>query len=297
MSEVKHPIGQQSVAMVTPFHEDGSLDVESTQRLAKHLVDSGTDCVLISGTTGEAPTTYQPEKNELTDAVVEAVGERAFVLAGAGSNDTAHAVRMAVNAQEHGADGLLVVSPYYNRPSQRGLRAHVDAILSETTLPVVLYDIPGRTGLAFSDETLDYFAGNERIVAVKDATGKPEQAIKRMNRTGIAYYSGDDGLNCMLMAQGASGIISVVGHVAGAFFRQQIDAFNEGDIDTARNIQRLLTPLIDSIMGGGQGAVMAKAAVHMMGIIESDRLRLPLVPALDEELDRMRRVMEDLELL
>lgn len=120
MSEVKHPIGQQSVAMVTPFHEDGSLDVESTQRLAKHLVDSGTDCVLISGTTGEAPTTYQPEKNELTDAVVEAVGERAFVLAGAGSNDTAHAVRMAVNAQEHGADGLLVVSPYYNRPSQRG---------------------------------------------------------------------------------------------------------------------------------------------------------------------------------
>ncbi|MDO5033928.1 MAG: 4-hydroxy-tetrahydrodipicolinate synthase [Actinomycetaceae bacterium] len=296
-SAVAHPIGQQSVAMVTPFHADGSLDTDSAVRLAKFLVDTGTDCVLLSGTTGEAPTTYQPEKNDLTDAVVEAVGDRAFILAGAGSNDTAHAVRMAENAEAHGAHGLLVVSPYYNRPSQRGLRAHVDAILDATTLPVVLYDIPGRTGLAFSDETLDYFANNDRVVAVKDATGKPEQAIKRMNRTGISYYSGDDGLNYMLMSSGASGIISVVGHAAGKFFREEIDAINEGDFARARDIQVRVTPLIQAIMGGGQGAVMAKTAMHMMGIIESDRLRLPLVPAEPEEVERLRVALTDLELL
>lgn len=283
--------------MVTPFHADGSLDADSAVKLARHVVEQGADCVLLSGTTGEAPTTYQPEKNELTDAVVEAVGEDAFILAGAGSNDTAHAVRMAVNAQEHGAHGLLVVSPYYNRPSQKGLRAHVDSILAATTLPVVLYDIPGRTGLAFSDETLDYFADNPRIVAVKDATGKPEQAIRRMNRTGIAYYSGDDGLNSMLMSQGAAGIISVVGHVAAAFFKDLIEAINEGDAARASDIQRQLTPLIDAIMGGGQGAVMAKAALHMMGIIESDTLRLPLVPAEPEGLERLRGALEQLELI
>ncbi|MDO5048931.1 MAG: 4-hydroxy-tetrahydrodipicolinate synthase [Actinomycetaceae bacterium] len=296
-SEVFSPIGQVSVAMVTPFKADGSLDVDSAVKLARHLVDSGVDSILVSGTTGEAPTTYQPEKDDLTRAVVEAVGNDAYVLAGAGSNDTAHAIRMAVSAQECGADGLLVVSPYYNRPSQKGLQAHVDAILEATTLPVTLYDIPGRTGLAFSDETLDYLAQNERIVAVKDATGNPAQALERMDRTGLAYYSGDDALNYILLSGGASGIISVVGHVAGPYFRKMVDAINDGRFEEARDIHRQLRPLIDAIMGGGQGAVMAKAAVYLQGIIASDRLRLPLVPADPQDIDRLRKVMEDLELL
>ncbi|HHT41711.1 MAG TPA: 4-hydroxy-tetrahydrodipicolinate synthase [Actinomyces sp.] len=296
-SEVVSPIGQLSVAMVTPFKEDGSLDVDSAVKLARHLVDTGVDSVLVSGTTGEAPTTYQPEKDELTRAVIEEVGDEAYILAGAGSNDTAHAVRMAVSAEQCGADGLLVVSPYYNRPNQKGLRAHVEAIIEATTLPITLYDIPGRTGLAFSDETLDYLAQNDRIVAVKDATGNPNQALERMDRTGLAYYCGDDALNYLMMAGGASGIVSVVGHVAGPYFRKAIEAINDGRFAEARDIHRQMRPLIDAIMGGGQGAVMAKVAVHLQGVIDTDAVRLPLVQADSEDVERLRKIMEDLDLL
>lgn len=296
-SEVVNPIGQLSIAMVTPFNEDGSLDVESAQNLARKLVDEGADCILLSGTTGESPTTYQPEKDELTKAVVEAVGKDAYILAGAGSNDTAHAVRIAKSAEKCGADGLLVVSPYYNRPNQRGLRAHVEAIIEATSLPITLYDIPGRTGLAFSDETLDYFADNPRIVAVKDATGKPEQAIARMDRTGLSYYSGDDGINYMMMSSGASGAISVVGHVAAPYYRRMITAVNDGNFAEAAEITRQVRPLVKAIMGGGQGAVMAKVAVHLQGTIKTPKVRLPLVQATEDEVAAVRTAMEDLDLL
>ena len=228
--------GSLATAMVTPMKADGSLDCESAARLARALVDDGCDTILLSGTTGESPTTHQPEKNDLTDAVREAVGDRAFILCGACSNDTAHAVRIAEGAQEHGADGLLVVSPYYNRPSQEGLRAHVLEVANATDLPVMLYDIPGRTGIAFSDGTLDALASHPRIKGVKDATGDVETGVDRMHRTGLEYYSGDDALNFAWMTGGASGFVSVVSHVAAAQYRRMIELLDSDQVWEAREL-------------------------------------------------------------
>lgn len=289
--------GSLATAMVTPFHHDGSIDLDSAQRLATHLVETGCDTVLLSGTTGESPTTHQPEKNELTCAIKEAVGERAHIMCGAGSNDTAHAVRIAEAAQECGADSLLVVSPYYNRPSQAGLRAHVLAIAEATDLPIILYDIPGRTGLAFSDETLDTLATHPRILGVKDATGNVDGGVERMRRTGLEYYSGDDGLNFAWMTGGASGLISVVAHVAATHYRHMIDLLDSGQVWEARELSHLLRPLVHAIMGGGQGAVMAKWACHLLGLIDTPTLRLPLVGPSNAEIAQLRCAMEDMDLL
>lgn len=289
--------GSLATAMVTPFHADGSIDLDSAVRLAKKLVDDGSDTIVLSGTTGESPTTHQPEKNELTVAVKEAVGERAFILCGACSNDTTHAVRIGQGAQASGADGLLVVSPYYNRPSQVGLRAHVRAIADATDLPVMLYDIPGRTGLAFSDETLDDLATHSRIKAVKDATGNVEQGVERMHRTKLEYYSGDDGLNFAWMTGGASGFVSVVSHVASSHYRKMIDLLDADKVWEARELAYSLRPLVAAIMGGGQGAVMAKAAMYLQGVIETPVLRLPLVGASDDEMESLKSALKVAELL
>lgn len=289
--------GSLATAMVTPFHADGAIDLDSAVRLAKKLVDDGSDTIVLSGTTGESPTTHQPEKNELTVAVKEAVGERAFILCGACSNDTAHAVRIGQGAQASGADGLLVVSPYYNRPSQVGLRAHVHAIADATDLPVMLYDIPGRTGLAFSDETLDDLATHPRIKAVKDATGNVEQGVERMHRTKLEYYSGDDGLNFAWMTGGASGFVSVVSHVASSHYRKMIDLLDADKVWEARELAYSLRPLVAAIMGGGQGAVMAKAAMYLQGVIETPVLRLPLVGASDDEMESLKSALKVAELL
>ncbi len=289
--------GSLATAMVTPFHADGSIDLDSAVRLAKKLVDDGSDTVLLSGTTGESPTTHQPEKDELTVAVKEAVGDRAFILCGACSNDTAHAVRIGEGAQASGADGLLVVSPYYNRPSQVGLRAHVRAIVDATDLPVMLYDIPGRTGLAFSDETLDDLATHPRIKAVKDATGNVEQGVERMHRTQLEYYSGDDGLNFAWMTGGASGFVSVVSHVASSHYRKMIDLLDADKVWEARELAYSLRPLVAAIMGGGQRAVMAKAALYLQGVIETPVLRLPLVGASNDEMESLKSALKVAELL
>ncbi len=274
------PLGRVCVAMVTPFDPDGTIDVESAVRLARALVDGGADSILLSGTTGESPTTHQDEKDRLTCAVVDAVGEKATVVAGACSNDTAHAVRMAEHAQSCGVDALLAVTPYYNRPSQRGIIAHIDAIADATTLPIALYDIPGRTGVALEDTTLDELATRERVVAVKDVTGNVARAMERMERTGLTYYSGDDGLNLGFLTHGAAGVVSVVAHVAPAAYRAMADAVACGDLAHARAIHRQMRPLVDAIMGTGQGAVAAKYAVARLRLIASDTVRLPLV-ALD----------------
>ncbi len=283
--------------MVTPFHRDGSLDVDSAVRLATSLVDDGCDAIVLSGTTGESPTTHQPEKNDLTKAVVEAVGDRAMIICGAGSNDTAHAVRIAQGAQECGAHGLLVVSPYYNRPSQEGLRAHVLAIAQATDLPIMLYDIPGRTGLAFSDDTLDVLAQHERIWAVKDATGNVEQGVQRARRTGLEYYSGDDGLNYAWMTGGASGFISVVAHVAASHYRQMIQLLDNDQVWEARELSHRLRPLVSAIMSSGQGAVMAKWAVYLQGRIDTPTVRLPLVQPSDDDISALKRALEAADLL
>lgn len=288
------PVG---VAMVTPFHPDGSVDYDAAANLAKHLVDQGIDHLVLSGTTGESPTTHLDEKEQLIKSVRQAVGKDLYITAGAGSNDTEHSVRMARSAQAAGADGILLVSPYYSRPSQEGLYQHFVKVASETDLPVMLYDIPGRTGVAISDELMKRLAEIDNIVAVKDATGKVEVGARRIDETGLAFYSGDDGLNYSWLTQGAVGVISVVGHVAAPSYRKMVQLVENGDYQEALQLSLELEPLVKALMGGGQGAVMAKHALALQKVIPSDTLRLPLAPASEEDIAQLRAALESFGLL
>ena len=278
--------------MVTPFTPEGEIDVEAAQRLAVTLVEDGADMILLAGTTGEAPTTHLPEKQTLLREVRDALAGRAMLMAGAGSNDTAHAVRIGVGSQEAGAQGLLINAPYYNRPSQEGVRRHIMSVVEATDLPVMIYDIPGRTGVRITDETLARLAEHERILAVKDATGDVEQGFRRMEATGLEYYSGDDGLNFAWLTHGASGVISVVAHADAHSWREMITEVDAGDLAGARAVARRIRPLVQAIMGGGQGAVMAKEALLLQGRIPSAALRLPLVRAEADEVAALRAVLD-----
>ena len=277
--------------MVTPFHADGSVDYESAARLAKHLVDTGCDAILVSGTTGEAPATHLDEKAQLLQTVRRAVGPDIKVIAGVSSNDTAHTVAMVRSAAQNGADGLLVTAPYYNRPSQDGIVAHFQAVHEESELPILVYDIPGRTGVRIALETMDRLARLERVRGVKDATGNVSAGIQAMRRTGLEWYSGDDGLNFYFMAGGASGVISVVGHVEGKRISALLDAVAAGDLARARELDAQLEPSNRAIMGAGQGATYAKQAVYALGLIESPRPRLPLVEPSETEIAEIRRAL------
>lgn len=288
------PVG---VAMVTPFHPDGSVDYDAAANLAKHLLDQGIDHLVLSGTTGESPTTHLDEKEQLIKLVRQAVGEDLYITAGAGSNDTEHSVRMARSAQAAGADAILVVSPYYSRPSQEGMYQHFAKVAGQTDLPVMLYDIPGRTGVAIGDELLMRLAEIDNIVAVKDATGKVEVGARRIDETGLAFYSGDDGLNYSWLTHGAVGVISVVAHVAGASYRKMVQLVENGDYQEALQLSLKLEPLVKALMGGGQGAVMAKHALAEQKVIPTATLRLPLAPASEEEIAQLRVALERFELL
>lgn len=277
--------------MVTPFHADGSVDYESAARLAKHLVDTGCDAILVSGTTGEAPATHLDEKAQLLQTVRRAVGPDIKVIAGVSSNDTAHTVAMVRSAAQNGADGLLVTAPYYNRPSQDGIVAHFQAVHEESDLPILVYDIPGRTGVHIAPETMDRLARLERVRGVKDATGNVSAGIQAMRRTGLEWYSGDDGLNFYFMAGGASGVISVVGHVEGKRISALLDAVAAGDLARARELDAQLEPSNRAIMGAGQGATYAKQAVYALGLIESPRPRLPLVEPSETEIADICRAL------
>ncbi|MFD1504172.1 4-hydroxy-tetrahydrodipicolinate synthase [Georgenia yuyongxinii] len=295
-ASASHPsrtFGSVSTAMVTPFHADGSIDIDSAVRVAVKLVDDGCDALVLNGTTGESPTTHQPEKDDLVRAVVDAVGARAMIIGGAGSNDTAHAVRIAQGAERSGARGVLVVSPYYNRPSQEGVYRHIKAVADAVDLPVLLYDIPGRTGVAIGDETLDRLAEHPRVLGVKDATGDVPAGFERMARTGLEFYSGDDGLNFDWLAHGASGVVSVVGHVAAGAYAEMVRAVDAGDLPGARAVAARMRPLVAAIMGGGQGAVMAKHALHLQGVLPSTTVRLPLVEATPAEVAALEQVLRE----
>jgi len=284
--------GTLLTAMVTPFHEDGSLDIDSAVSLAKRLVAAGNDGLVLSGTTGESPTTHAPEKAELVAAVVEAVGDRATIIAGASSNDTEHAVRMAEQAAQAGAHGLLAVTPYYSRPSQRGVVAHLRAIADSTELPVMLYDIPGRTGVRLTAQSYDELAQHERIVAVKDATGDVGAAAAHIARTGLDWYSGDDGLFLPFLSVGAVGLVSVTAHVAADDFKQVAQSFFRGDNSEAISRAAKLIPLTEAIMGSGAGAVMIKAALGELGHIESTAMRLPQMRANEAEIAVVRSALQ-----
>ncbi|MFW7413974.1 4-hydroxy-tetrahydrodipicolinate synthase [Demequina sp. SO4-18] len=277
------PMGTVLTAMVTPMHDDGTIDIDSAIAVANYLIDHGSDGLVVSGTTGEAPTTHAPEKLELTTALVEAVGDRAFIVAGAGSNDTAHAVMMAEQAQECGADGVLALTPYYSKPSQLGVLAHFEAIASSTDLPIMLYDIPGRTAMPIADATLDAIARRDNVVAVKDATGDVAQARERIERTGLAWYSGDDPLTLDFLRAGAVGVVSVASHVIGESIARMVAAHEAGDPSAADAEFASHLPIIDVIMGDGLGAVTAKASMQALGVTSSRHMRLPHVAFDDAE--------------
>jgi 4-hydroxy-tetrahydrodipicolinate synthase len=278
-------LGTLLTAMVTPFAPDGSLDLPAAARLADHLVDGGCDGLVISGTTGESPTTTDAEKLALLRAVLEAVGDRARVIAGAGSYDTAHSVQLAKACAAEGAHGLLVVTPYYSRPPQAGLVAHFTAVADATPLPVLLYDIPPRSMVPIEFETLRVLAAHPNIVGVKDAKGDLHGATQLMAETGLAYYSGDDALNLPWLAMGATGFISVISHLAAGQLRDLLSAFASGDVTTARKINVAIAPLTNA-MGRLGGVTLSKAGLRLQGIEVGDP-RLPQVAATAEQIDAL----------
>jgi 4-hydroxy-tetrahydrodipicolinate synthase len=291
------PFGRVLTAMVTPFTAGGALDLDAAQRLATHLVDNGNDGLVISGTTGESPTTSDAEKEALIRAVLEAVGDRAFVVAGAGTNDTRHAVEMTQQAEKAGAHGILTVTPYYNRPPQEGLLTHFTAIADATSLPVMLYDIPGRTGTPIATETLVRLAEHDRIQGVKDAKGDIGAITEVLARTDLAFYSGSDENNLALLAMGAAGIVSVVSHAASPEYAAMVRAIDAGDLPAAREVDRRLVPAFKAIMTRTQGAIMAKAALELTGVLPTRTVRPPLVPATEEKIAQLRTDLQEAGLL
>ncbi|MGV9415844.1 4-hydroxy-tetrahydrodipicolinate synthase [Nocardia sp. NPDC003693] len=278
-----HASGTVGVAMVTPFTAEGKLDVDAGVALAARLVDGGVDLLAISGTTGESPTTTETEKFDLLRAVVDAVGDRATVIAGAGTYDTAHSIELARSAQRAGAHGLLVVTPYYSRPSQEGLLAHFTAVADATDLPVTLYDIPPRSVVPIASDTIRRLAEHPRIVAVKDAKGDLNAGAELIAETGLSYYSGDDVLNLPWLSVGAVGFISVIGHLVPDRLRALIDAYTAGDVVRAREINASMLPLNRAMARLG-GVSMTKGALRLLGI-ETGEPRLPQIMPTTEQLD------------
>jgi 4-hydroxy-tetrahydrodipicolinate synthase len=291
------PFGAVLAALVTPFDLDGSLDLDAAQKLASHLVDQGLDGLVVSGTTGESPTTTDTEKRDLLRAVIEAVGDRAQVLFGAGSNDTAHSVHLARTAAEAGADGLLVVTPYYNKPPASGLLAHFRAVADATALPVMLYDIPPRAVVRIGTPVLTELARHPRITAVKDATGDLFAGSELIATGELAYYCGDDALNLAWLAQGAVGLVSVIAHVAGRELVELVRAVDSGDLRRARELHSRLIPAVRGVMNRTQGAIMVKAALQLQGVLPHRTTRLPLPTATDDEVTQLRADLEAAGLL
>src|SRR3954449_3053299 len=291
------PFGRVLTAMATPMSRDGEIDFDGVQDLAAHLVDRGNDGLVISGTTGESPTTTDDEKERLLRALVEAVGDRAHVVAGVGTYDTAHTVELARQAEKAGAAGLLVVTPYYNKPPQAGLVNHFTHVADATGLPVMLYDIPGRSGVPILTETLQRLAEHERVVAVKDAKGDFYETTTVLATTDLAYYCGEDALNLPMLALGAVGVVSVVSHACADSYAAMVRAVDAGDLDEARRINKALLPAVRGIMTRTQGAIMAKAALQLLGILSNRTTRPPLVDATDDELALLRADLTEAGLL
>ncbi len=283
------PFGRVLTAMVTPFTPDGALDVDAAQRVATYLVDRGNDGLVISGTTGESPTTTVEEDGRLLAAVIEAVGDRATIVAGVGTNDTRHSVELAEQARKAGAHGLLLVTPYYSKPPQSGIVQHVNAVANAgDDVPVILYDIPGRTGVQIAEPTYTELVRNPLVVAVKDAVGDLERGAWLMRETGIRIYSGDDALNLGWLAIGASGVVSVVAHAAAREYADMVTAVDAGDLATARALNDRLLPAVRALMTHTQGAITAKVALQLLGVLEHRTVRGPLPEATDDEVAIVR---------
>jgi 4-hydroxy-tetrahydrodipicolinate synthase len=283
--------------MVTPFDADGGVDVDAAAGLADHLVDHGHDGLVVFGTTGESPTVTPSEQELVLRAVMDTVGDRACVLAGVGHYDTQHALSLTRAACAAGVGGVLAVTPYYNKPPQAGILAQFRAVADVSDVPVMLYDIPGRTGTKLAADTLARAAEHPRIVAVKEASGDLYAGAWLLASTDLAFYCGDDALNLAWLAIGAVGVVSVVGHVAGERYQAMIAALDAGDLSEAQRLDRSVLPAVEAIMNRTQGAIMVKAALELQGVLANRHVRLPLVPATEEQVAELRRSLETAELL
>jgi 4-hydroxy-tetrahydrodipicolinate synthase len=282
------PFGRLLTAMATAFTDDGEVDLEGTAAIAVHLLDHGHDGVVVSGTTGESPTTTVAEDGRILQAVRDAVGDRGTVIAGVGTNATAHSVELAEQAAKIGVDGLLLVTPYYNKPSQAGVLHHFRSVAEATDVPVMLYDVPGRTATTISYETYERALELRTVNSVKDAVGDLPRTA-RLVQLGYAVYSGDDANTLGILSSGGCGLVSVVGHAAGDQLRRMIDAFLGGDPDAALATYTRLLPAFDAVMGvPNYGATTAKAALQLLGVLDNRNVRGPLVPLDDDEVAALR---------
>ena len=289
--EIAPPFGRLITAMVTPFTKDLEIDWAGVEKIAAHLVATCHDGIVVNGTTGEAPTTSDEEKIEIIKVVKKTVGPKIHVIAGAGNNETSHSVIQGQDAQKAGADGLLVVTPYYNKPPQAGVAAHFRAIADATDLPVMMYDIPHRTGIAIESDTIISLFEHPRIVALKDAKGNVAETSWVIKRCGIPVYSGDDILNLPLLSVGAVGFVSVCGHTVGARLRELLDSWFAGNSERALQIHQELLPVYTGTFRT-QGAILTKAALNLMGL-PGGFVRLPLVDATTEQIEQLRRDLTD----
>lgn len=286
------PFGRVLTAMATAFTPEGELDLPAIARTAEFLVANGNDGIVVSGTTGESATTTIEEDGRILAAVKDAVGDRAKVVAGVGTNDTRHSVELAQQAAKLGADGLLLVTPYYNKPSQPGIAHHFKQVVDATDVPVMLYDVPSRTGTKIAPATYEALAGNEKVVAVKDAAGDPTQTVL-LRGLGYDVYSGDDGLTLGFLAYGACGVVSVLGHAAGNEIRAMIDTFFAGDLRAAQKMNARLQPALTAVMGvPNYGATTAKAALELLGVLDNRHVRSPLLALDDDEVAALRAALE-----
>ena len=289
-SPVSPVFGRVLTAMVTPFAEDGALDLDGAQRLATHLVEQGNDGLVVNGTTGEAATTTDDEKAALVRAVVEAVGDRCSVVAGVGTNDTAHSAHLAQSAAAAGAHGLLLVTPYYNKPPQAGVIAHCERVASTTDLPVMLYDIPGRSAIPMETSTIVQLAAHPNVVALKDAKLDLEATSQVLRAAEIAVYSGQDSWTLPLLAVGAVGVVGTSTHVTAPGTRQLVEAFLAGDVQRARELHERLLPAYTGVFRT-QGTILVKAALRELGL-PAGPVRLPLVDATSEQVAVLRADLE-----
>jgi 4-hydroxy-tetrahydrodipicolinate synthase len=288
MTQDPRPFGRLLTAMMTPFTADGALDVEGAQRLAAYLVDEQrNDALVISGTGGESPTTTDAEKETLLRAVGEAVGDRAKIVAGVGTNNTAHTIELARAAEKAGAHGVLVVTPYYNKPPQSGLARHFTTVADATGLPVMLYDIPHRAGIPIATETLLRVAEHPNIVAVKDAKGDLAATSEVLSRTDLAFYSGEDAATLPWLSIGAVGVVGTSTHFTGPITKDMILAYEAGDVARALELHRKALPLFTGIFRA-PGTILVKAGLRALGL-PGGPVRLPLVDATPDQLDQLRK--------
>lgn len=283
---INAPFGRMLTAMVTPFDSEGKIDWPGVEKLAAHLVANGNDGIAVNGTTGEAPTTKSSEKEEIIRVVKGVVGPKVFVVSGAGDNETDYSINQAKRTEKAGADGLLIVTPYYNKPPQAGVAAHFRAVADATDLPVMLYDIPGRCGIEIEPDTIVSLYEHPQIVALKDAKGNVASTSWVIKRCGIPVYSGDDILNLPLLSVGAVGMVSVCGHTVGKELKAMLDSWFAGDANTALQIHQKLLPIFTGTFRT-QGAILSKAALNLMGL-PGGHTRLPLVDATQDQIAQLR---------